>query len=355
MHRHCRWLFACVFTAALLPQLKAAEEVRVVVVANWENGADSGDAPGEYQDWVEREHLDQSIAVRGAPGAVRRNAQGLYGIVLRHGAPDLVAFVLDPRFDFSHTYWLFTGISGVDPDTASVGSVAWARWVIDGDRARELDDREIPKDWPYGLFAISASRPDQLPDNPNHYGSVTDVAELSQALPLNRALADWAWQLSRTVPLADDPVIAARRAAWKGHPSAQQPPTVLEGETLGAIRYWHGTARNRWAENWVRLWTRSQGRFAMTNEESQTYQRIMITLADEGFVRLDRIMVLRSASNFSMPPPGVGDTESIGDEGPGQVLAFDNNQRAGAVVIHQLLRHWPQYRLHLPVPTAAVH
>ncbi|MHC1479582.1 purine nucleoside permease [Frateuria aurantia] len=336
--------------------LLAAEEVKVVVVANWENGADSGDAPGEYQDWVEREHLDQKIAVRGAPDAVRRNAQGLYGLVLRHGAPDLVAFILDPRFDFSHTYWLFTGISGVDPNTGSVGSVAWARWVIDGDRARELDDRDIPKGWPYGLFAIGASRPDQLPDNPNHYGSVTDVAELSQALPLNQGLAHWAYQLSRKVPLADDNVIAARRKAWQGYPMAQQPPMVLEGETLGAIRYWHGASRNRWAEDWVKMWTRGQGRFVMTNEESQTYQRIMITMGHEGFVDLKRILVLRSASNFSMPPPGGSSTASIGDEAPGQVLAFDNNQRAGSVVLHQLLQHWAQYRLQIPsVPAPAAH
>lgn len=351
-HRHIGWL-AGLLLALTVPASQAAEEVKVVVVANWENGADSGDAPGEYQDWVEREHLDQKVPVRGAPDVVRRNAQGLYGMVLRHGAPDLVAFVLDPRFDFSHTYWLFTGISGVDPNAAPVGSVAWARWVIDGDRARELDDRDIPKGWPYGLFAIGASRPNQLPDNPNHYGSVTDVAELSQALPLNRGLADWAFQLSHTVTLADDPVIAARRAGWKGYPIAQRAPMVLEGETLGAIRYWHGAARTHWAEDWVRMWTRGQGRFVMTNEESQTYQRIMITLADEGLVDRQRIMVLRSASNFSMPPPGVSETASIGDEGPGQALAFDNNQRVGSVVLHQLLQHWPQYRLRIPQAAAS--
>jgi purine nucleoside permease len=34
--------------------------VKVVVVAMFELGADTGDAPGEYQFWVEREHLDQT-------------------------------------------------------------------------------------------------------------------------------------------------------------------------------------------------------------------------------------------------------------------------------------------------------
>jgi purine nucleoside permease len=42
-------------------------------------------------------------------------------------AEQLMALLLDPRFDFTKTYWLFTGISGVDPQVASVGSAAWAR------------------------------------------------------------------------------------------------------------------------------------------------------------------------------------------------------------------------------------
>ena len=122
--------------------------VRVVVVANFETGADAGDAPGEYQFWVEREHLDEKVPVRGAPDVVRRNKDGLYGLCLRHGVTDLAAFVLDPRFDLRKTYWLFTGISGVDPRAASVGSAAWARWVINGDELREIDDRTIPSGGP---------------------------------------------------------------------------------------------------------------------------------------------------------------------------------------------------------------
>jgi len=325
-----------------------AEPVRVVVVANFETGADKGDAPGEFQDWVEREHLDEAVPVRGTSDGVRRNAQGLYGIVLRHGTTDLVAFVLDPRFDFRHTYWLFTGISGVDPRAASVGSAAWARWVIDGDELREIDDRTVPAGWPYGLWAIGASRPGQLPDNPNHFGSVTDVAESSKAFRLNGKLEHWAYEMTKDVAIPDDPELKRRRAAWTGFPQAQRPPFVLEGETLGARRYWHGEARTRWAEDWTKLWTRGQGLFVMTNMESQTNQEAMIALGKEGLVDTDRILVLRTASNFSEPPPGLAVTASIGDEAPGQRAAFDSNQRVGAPVIHELLAHWDRYKDAIP-------
>ena len=33
-------------------------EIKVVVINMFEQGADTGDIPGEYQYWVEREHLD---------------------------------------------------------------------------------------------------------------------------------------------------------------------------------------------------------------------------------------------------------------------------------------------------------
>lgn len=32
-------------------------EIKVVVINMFEQGADTGDTPGEYQYWVEREHL----------------------------------------------------------------------------------------------------------------------------------------------------------------------------------------------------------------------------------------------------------------------------------------------------------
>jgi purine nucleoside permease len=32
--------------------------IKVVVVTMFERGEDTGDTPGEYQLWVEREHLD---------------------------------------------------------------------------------------------------------------------------------------------------------------------------------------------------------------------------------------------------------------------------------------------------------
>jgi len=86
----------------------------------------------------------------------------------------------------------------------------------------------------------------------------------------------------------------------------------------------------------------------MTNMESQTYERLMLVFARKGVVDRNRILVLRTASNFSEPPPGVPVTATIGDEAPGQVLAFDSNERVGAPVVAELLAHWDRYENSIP-------
>jgi purine nucleoside permease len=55
-------LLACFFLILSAAGVRAAEPpripVKVVVISLFEPGADQGDTPGEYQYWVEREHLD---------------------------------------------------------------------------------------------------------------------------------------------------------------------------------------------------------------------------------------------------------------------------------------------------------
>lgn len=65
----------------------------------------------------EREHLDETIDIRGAMHPLRRNREGLYGIRWGSGGSlvstvdvvSLTALVLDPRFDFRKTYWVIYG------------------------------------------------------------------------------------------------------------------------------------------------------------------------------------------------------------------------------------------------------
>ncbi len=110
---------------------------KVVVVAMFEPGNDTGDVPGEFQFWVEREKLDKIYPLPSAYHDVRANADGsVIGIVTGVGAVRAAASIMalgsDPRFDLSKSYWLVAGIAGIDPVKGSLGSAAWAEWLVDG-------------------------------------------------------------------------------------------------------------------------------------------------------------------------------------------------------------------------------
>src|SRR6267154_576141 len=141
--------------------------VKVVVVAMFERGEDTGDTPGEYQLWVEREHLDQILPLPAGYHHVRLNKDGVLGILTGVGtakaAASVMAVGLDPRFDLSKAYWLVAGIGGGDPADVSLGSAVWADHVLDGDLAYEIDARQIPENWPTGYVPLRKASPYEQP------------------------------------------------------------------------------------------------------------------------------------------------------------------------------------------------
>ncbi len=60
---------------------------------------------------------------------------------------------------------LVAGIAGVNPYEASVGSAAWAEWIVDGDLGFEIDAREIPAAWPTGFVPLGKAFPYEEPVN----------------------------------------------------------------------------------------------------------------------------------------------------------------------------------------------
>ncbi|MGA9259250.1 MAG: purine nucleoside permease, partial [Candidatus Sulfotelmatobacter sp.] len=149
--------------------------VKVVVVTMFERGEDTGDAPGEFQLWVEREHLDQILPLPSGYHHVRLNKDGVLGMVTGVGTAKATASVmalgLDSRFDLSKAYWIVAGIGGGDPADVSVGSAVWADHVVDGDLAFEIDARQIPESWPTGYLPLRKGTPYEQPAD-DSYGEM---------------------------------------------------------------------------------------------------------------------------------------------------------------------------------------
>jgi purine nucleoside permease len=350
-------------------QLRADDRIpiKVIILSCFEVGNDTGDAPGEFQYFAEREHLTKVIQVPGAPHPLVHNDQGLYGSVSSvvkttpSDTPDhlscvetsqlIMALCLDPKLDLRKTYWIINGIAGIDPASGSIGSAAWAKHVVDGDAMREVDDTEVPAGWPYGLFAIGTMKPNTLPvaDTKNGgWGGAKLTYTMDYAL--NPKLAEWAYQTSKGVTLPDSDALKAYRAKYVGFPQALQPPQIIMGDSLGSTRYWHGPKRTQWARDWVKLWTNGQGTFTTTAMEHQDYMNTLTDMAKAGFVDINRVMMLRGASNYCMPPPGASIESTIGDESVGTVPAFEADYQAGTAVAHELLKNWAVYKDTIPSP-----
>ena len=82
-------------------------------------------------------------------------------------------------------------------------------------------------------------------------------------------------------------------------------------------------------------------------DQSIAYALYMLGRAHRADPR--RYLVLRTASNYCEPPPGVTVLDSLlhGEAG-GELLAVESAYRVGAPVVHELVQHWDRYATELP-------
>jgi purine nucleoside permease len=314
--------------------------VKVVVVAMFEISEDTGDVPGELQYWVERDHLDRIFPLPAGYHSVRMNDDGemavLTGQGTAHAAATIMALGLDSRFDLSHAYWMIAGIAGASPERTSLGSAVWARWVVDGDLGYEIDPREMPPDWTTGYVPLRKTRPFEPPA----------AALEGQVYALNPKLAQWAFDLTRGTPLADPETLKEIRTHFDGA-AAQSPPSVSMGDEISGSTYWHGKLSDAWATEWVSYFTGGKGQFATTAmEDTGTLQSLQF-LTRTGRVDWQRIVVLRTVSNFDQQPRGMTAAESLARQRVGTYSAYlpslEAAYRVGHVVVKELLTHWAKY------------
>ena len=341
---HFKRFFIALLVVVSLATVAAAKPrpipVKVVVVTMFELGADTGDAPGELQYWVERDHLDRIYPLAAGHHDLRMNGEGemavLTGQGTAHAAATIMALGLDPRFDLSHAYWIVAGIAGASPERASLASAVWARWVVDGDLGYEIDAREMPPEWTTGYVPLRKTRPFEEPAAPLE----------GQVFALNAGLAAWAFDLTRATPLADSENLKEIRSHFDGA-AANRPPFVAMGDELSSSTYWHGKLFDAWAAEWVSYFTGGKGEFATTAMEDAGTLQSLEFLAKAGRVDFERVVVLRTVSNYDRQPRGMSAAESLAAQRVSKYGSYlpslESAYTVGHVVVEELLNHWPKY------------
>ena len=320
--------------------------VKFVIVTMFEIGEDTGDTAGEFQLWKERLDLDTRFEFKNSFHDIYMNMDtGVMGIVTGIGTAKstsaTMALGMDPRFDFSKAYWMVAGIAGIDPEDASIGSAAWAEYLVDGDLSHEIDAREIPADWETGYFARYTKKPYD-PDKPEPTGEMYRV---------NPALTDWAYQLTKDIELPDFEGLEETRKLYVNHPNAQKKPFVLKGDHLAAMTFWHGKILNEWANKWVDYWSDGNGEFVTSAmEDTGTYLSLKY-LSNIGKADVNRFMVLRTGSNYTMQPPGKTAAENLLLENEGYAgleASLESAYLVGNKVIQTILADWSTYEDTVP-------
>ncbi|MEP4890540.1 MAG: purine nucleoside permease [Aliiglaciecola sp.] len=338
------------------PNSTAPIAVKVVVVTMFEIGEDEGDKPGEFQLWKAGQKLSTKFDFPHSHHDIYMNTDtGVMGIVTGMGTAKATAAImalgLDPRFDFSKAYWLVAGIAGFDPADASIGSAAWATWLVDGDLAHQIDAREIPEEWSTGYFPLFATAP--YPDS--KHASDTPHNPNGEVYQLNPGLTEWAFSLTKDIQLTDYPAMAELREKYSSFANAQRKPFVLKGDQLAASTFWHGKRLNKWANDWTKYWTNGEGNFVSSGMEDTGTMQAIEYLHRIGKADRDRVMVLRTGSNYSMQPEGLSAAENLamesGEAGfAGMRSALESAYTVGSTVVEALLDDWHIYSQTPPSP-----
>lgn len=310
--------------------------------------------------------LTESIPVRGlSPDYpnILCNSDDVCQMVAGEGhanvAASTMALILSDKFDLRHTYFLIAGIAGIDPHQGTTGSAAWARYLIDYGISWEIDAREIPGSagdstfpvWPYGYLAIfptdTTKQPwNSLPATPTPYHS-----EMYQ---LNEALLQKVLSLTRKVDLTvnDNPTAQAYRARY-AEAKAKALPSVIQCDTTAGDTWYHGIKLGERAAAWTALWTKGKGTYCTTQQEDNATYMALTRGATSGLVDINRVAVLRTASNFDRPYPGESAWHSLCGCGPegssgGFVPAISNLWAASEPFIKDVVARWDQWKRGVP-------
>lgn len=256
-----------------------------------------------------------------------------------NAAASMMALTFSPSFDLQDTYFLVAGISGIDPRRGTLGTAAWAKYIVDFSIQWEIDGRQLPAGWKTGYLGVVTNGPDEKPGL--IYGT--------EVFKLNSQLSDTAVALSRKVTLADSPQAQAARAKYDYSP-ANQSPTITQCDSLSGDTWWSGSPIDERARKWMSLMTDGQGIYCTTQQEDNATYEALRRAAKAGRVDLARVAMLRTGGNFNTPYDGESNAENLMnfEAKGGFPIAVENLYRAANPLIRDIVNHWNEWHQGIP-------
>ncbi|KIW54827.1 hypothetical protein PV05_07161 [Exophiala xenobiotica] len=251
-----------------------------------------------------------------------------------NAASTMSALVLSSKFDLTKSYFMVAGIAGVNPKVATLASVTFARYAVQVALQYEFDYRDLPDNFTTGYIPFNVDDPAEYPAE--IYG--TEVFET------NLALRDVAIGLASSAVLNDTAAAQAYRAKYAleaAYTAGSQAPSVLGCDVATSDVYYSGTHLSEAFENTTHIWTNGSGVYCTTAQEDNATLEAIMRAAKMNLTDYSRVMVMRTASDFDRPPPGVSEIQNLlyVNQG-GFPPAITNIYRAGIKVVMGVLDGW---------------
>jgi purine nucleoside permease len=204
------------------------------------------------------------------------------GTTKSKAGPSTMALLGDPRLRLDHhSLFIVAGIAGIRSRAGTLGTGRLADWIVDVDLGTHFVDRRQapPQGWlPFDAYDQAAYR-------------------------LNAELVTRAYQATSQLTLADDPTAEAERRHY-GAAEVAEPPRVQRCDTAGSDGFWVGAD---WADKADHI---LRERITAVDPGYRGY-RCSSELEDPAIAGalkrlglLDRLLVVRSASDFEDQRPG---------------------------------------------------
>lgn len=210
-----------------------------------------------------------------------------------NAAATMMALAFSDMFDLRSTYFVVSGIAGVNPKHGTLGSVAIIKYAVQVALQYEIDARSIPEDWETGYLAFGTTRPFEYPSI--IYG--TEVFEL------NEALRDVAANLAGTATLSDSRETNTYRLRYAGmgrdFAPGVRPPAVIKCDAATSDVYYSGTLLSSAFEKTSVVWTNGSAKYCMSAQEDNATLEVLVRAAVAGLVDFGRVIVMRAGQ----PPP----------------------------------------------------
>ncbi|KAJ7220333.1 purine nucleoside permease [Mycena pura] len=251
-----------------------------------------------------------------------------------NAASSIAALVHSPKTSLERTYFLIAGIAGINPKVATIGSVTFARYAVQVALQFEIDAREIPADFPTGYFPQGTTAPGQFPTD--IYG--TEVFEV------NEQLRQRAFAAAQKATLFDTAAAEQMRMQYAASPifalANANGSSVVLCDTATSDTFWSGALLGDAFENTTKVFTNQAGVYCTTQQEDNATLNALLRGALSSLVDFSRIIVMRSASNFDRPPPGVSAVDHLLGPAPGFEPAILNLHLAGVKVVKMIVDGW---------------